>query len=357
MDSMMLRPRAVGLGVLATAARLVAKIIPAGHRTGQSENEPFGTHHQRALPVLTANELICWSRTAGVIEAIKAKTGFSKKHFTRSVLPLIKYYAELVQQLLAAGDRQCAPACPLLLQALRRVDVALAFRRGQYLPRGAAPEDIMRLEHRWTYAVFIAALLYDIDTVLVEIKITIYGPRINPPKAWIPSLGSMRECGATHYSFDVAFRRENDESTEDGFALSLFQRWLPGVAQQWLSSDHDLMTELAATLSGRPDSCSDAIQHIVSRAAAHSKAYSTKRKHAGPGVFDRMNSPNDPHRSPSCGSRDRTPQDANAQSMLSALGSASQDKTEAVPIVAEYLDDVDVCTVSQVKDRKPHHRT
>jgi hypothetical protein len=43
--------------------------------------------------------------------------------------------------------------------------------------------------------------------------------------------------------------------------------------------------------------------------------------------------------------------------MLSALGSASQDKTEAVPIVAEYLDDVDVCTVSQVKDRKPHHRT
>jgi hypothetical protein len=97
---------------------------------------------------------------------------------------------------------------------------ALDFRRGQILPRGAAPEVIGAQAHRWTYAVFVAALLHD--------------------------------------------------TRHEGLAVQLLNRFVPPLVLEWLAADPALMRELVAFLSGDDSAPAGAISELVLRAAGQS---------------------------------------------------------------------------------------
>jgi hypothetical protein len=95
--------------------------------------------------------------------------------------------------------------------------MALDHRRGQILPRNAPPEILGALAHRWTYAVFAAALLRDVGG----------GP--------------------------------SDDR------VRMFERWVPPIVQAWLDEHPPLIAELRAVLAGRADA-SSAIAELVERA-------------------------------------------------------------------------------------------
>ena len=97
---------------------------------------------------------------------------------------------------------------------------ALDFRRGQILPRGAAPEVIGAQAHRWTYAVFVAALLHD--------------------------------------------------TRHEGLAEQLLNRFVPPLVLEWLAADPALMRELVTFLSGDDSAPTGAISELVLRAAGQS---------------------------------------------------------------------------------------
>ncbi|MBI5900775.1 MAG: DNA-binding domain-containing protein, partial [Rhodocyclales bacterium] len=97
---------------------------------------------------------------------------------------------------------------------------ALDFRRGQILPRGAAPEVIGAQAHRWTYAVFVAALLHD--------------------------------------------------TRHEGLAEELLNRFVPPLVLEWLAADPVLMRELVTFLSGDDSAPTGAIGELVLRAAGQS---------------------------------------------------------------------------------------
>lgn len=101
-----------------------------------------------------------------------------------------------------------------LVTALRALD----YRRGQILPRNTPPETLGALAHRWTYAMFAAALLRDLDRDHVE--------------------ASMR----------------------------LFENCVPPDIQAWLGDDPALMMELRGVLTGTAD-LSSVIAELVERAA------------------------------------------------------------------------------------------
>jgi hypothetical protein len=101
-----------------------------------------------------------------------------------------------------------------LVTALRALD----HRRGQILPRNAPPEILGALAHRWTYAVFAAALLRDVGG----------GP--------------------------------SDDRVQ------MFERSVPPIVHAWLDEHPPLMAELRAVLAGSPDA-SSAIAELVERAA------------------------------------------------------------------------------------------
>ena len=259
-----------GLSLIAAGVWLIA----ASLRRTQTVAAPVLplplTSNQQELPVLSAAQLFEQTGTLGMLATIEGKCGFSREHFQRSVPPVLHAYAGFVQQLPAAESQRYAQPGGLLIRALEVVDLALTFRRGQILPGGAAPEDIMQLEHRWTYAVLVAALLHDIGKLIANLRVTLYGPDLAVPKIWTPLSGPMQECGAVRYSVDFASKGECDDQLHNKLPVFLFQQWVPVDVFRWLSADRELISELRATLFGEQACGSGAIKELVMRAVAES---------------------------------------------------------------------------------------
>ena len=169
-------------------------------------------------PVLSAQAIIDRSGTANLIVLLRVRMGFPAESFALAVRPLTEGYAEFVQLRPMPGfSRYGGPGGQLqrgLVTALRALD----HRRGQILPRNAPPEILGALAHRWTYAVFAAALLRDVG-------------------------GGQSDA-----------------------SVQIFERWVPPIVQAWLDEHPPLIAELRAVLVGRADA-SSAIAELVERAA------------------------------------------------------------------------------------------
>jgi len=169
-------------------------------------------------PTLCAQAIIDRSGTANLIVLLRVRMGFPAESFALAARPLIDGYAEFVQlRPIPGSGRYGGPGGQLqrgLVTALRALD----HRRGQILPRNAPPEVLRAVAHRWTYAVFAAALLRDVGV----------GP--------------------------------SDER------VRVFERWVPPIVHAWLAEHPPLMAELRAVLAGSGDA-SSAIAELVERAA------------------------------------------------------------------------------------------
>lgn len=288
------------------------------HETAAARAPAHAPDSER-LPVLPASELFELTGTEGLLATIQSKCGFSAEHFDLTVMPVLKAYAEFVQQLPAAGSRHGAQPGGLLIHDLEMADFALTFRRGQILPKGAAPEDIMRLEHRWTYAVFVAALTHDIGKHIAELRVMLYRQGARAAERWAPLSGTMAECGATRYSVESVGKDERETALDGKLAVFLYQRLIPADALCWLSNDHELIGELMAVLAAEQDRGSGAIRQLVLRAATESSK-----------------------RNLSTGSRmplDRAPHDAEVHARADQPVADRSEPNAPELVTEEYLDD------------------
>lgn len=168
---------------------------------------------RRPLPANTPLPL----RDEALVDLIRIKMGWAREVFEPVVRPVIEGYAAFVQGLPATESRPQAHAGARFTRALQVGSRALDFRRGQILPRGAAPEAIGAQAHRWTYAVFVAALLHD--------------------------------------------------ERHEALAVQLLNRLVPPLVLEWLAADAVLMGELVAFLAGDDSAPTGAISELVRRAA------------------------------------------------------------------------------------------
>jgi hypothetical protein len=179
-----------------------------------------GTLLRRPLP---ANTPQCLQDEA-LVDLIRIKMGFPSEVFEPVVRPVIEGYAAYLHGLTATESRpqahSGARSGARFTHALQVGSRALDFRRGQILPRGAAPEVIGAQAHRWTYAVFVAALLHD--------------------------------------------------TRHEGLAEQLLNRFVPPLVLEWLAADPALMRELVTFLSGDDSAPTGAIRELVRRAAGQS---------------------------------------------------------------------------------------
>lgn len=169
-------------------------------------------------PALTAKEVMERSGVANLVVLVRVRMGFPPETFALAAQPLIERYAEYVQLESVSGSLRYGGPGGRLHRGLAIALRALDHRRGQILPRNAPPETLGALAHRWTYAVFAAALLRDVGS---------------------------------EPSSDAARR---------------FEAWVPGLIQQWLGEDVALVAELRAVLADAADP-SSAIAELVERAA------------------------------------------------------------------------------------------
>lgn len=195
-------------------------------KTSQERRQEAVVAPDAELSVLGFQEFIDRTRSAILVELIRIKLGFPREVFERAVNPVIKGYAKFVQLSSASESEQHENPADLFTRSLEVASRALDYRRGQILPRGAAPEVIGAQAHRWTYAVFVAALLYDVG--------------------------------------------KNRVDADERLAVQLLDRLVPLSVLEWLAADPALMRELLAFLSRDSSARIGAISQLILRAAAES---------------------------------------------------------------------------------------
>jgi len=197
------------------------------------------------------------------ISQIRDRMGFDYAIFKNDCLPLIYQSAEWVQMLPASESHHHAQPGGLILHMLESATHALRLRQGYLLPVGAAPEEIPERKHRWTYAVFLAALLHDIGRPIADIQV-----KLKEGALWQPLAGSMLEQGVKQYRINFELKRR-DYELHKRLPIILFQRLVPAHVLTWLAQDANLMKELTSYLSG-DDSNAGAIKEIVTKADSES---------------------------------------------------------------------------------------
>ncbi|TDM05055.1 MAG: hypothetical protein C4K60_20225 [Ideonella sp. MAG2] len=201
------------------------------------------------VAVLCMDELVASSRTQGLLRGLEQRTRFSRAMFARDCLPVLEALADYVQMLPASECHHHAQPGGLWIHLLEVTDAALTFRAGIELPQGATTEERKRLEHRWTYGVFCAALLHDIGKPVTDLHVTLYAHEPRSGRPWAPLAGPMRAHGASHYSVEFVDASERDYQAHHKLGAMLLHQFVPARLIRWLSEEGDVLKQLLAYLS------------------------------------------------------------------------------------------------------------
>lgn len=217
-------------------------------------------------PVLAAERLLERTGASHVVEVMRTKVGFPRALFDSGVLPLVNAYAEFVQLLPALTPQRGDEPGGLLLHGSEAALAALDFRRGQILPRGAAPEAIGEQHHRWTYAVLVAALLHELERSLSDLRVLVRKAG-GEPQPWLPFTGTLGAREAASYRWERV--AAVDDGTSGNLALYLFDRIVPTGMIEWLSADAELVRELLRHLGDEPGAEKSVLRELAARGAAY----------------------------------------------------------------------------------------
>jgi hypothetical protein len=160
------------------------------------------------LAVIPGEHLIQYLNLDPIIQGCRDRMGFDTSIFGKDCQPVILQVAAWVQLLPASEAHHHAQPGGLLTHMMETAHYALRFRQGHLLPVGAPPEEIPEKKHRWTYAVFLAALLHDIGKPVADANVMLYKQERNAGR-WHPLAGSMVDQGATHYTLDFELPLKN----------------------------------------------------------------------------------------------------------------------------------------------------
>lgn len=184
-------------------------------------------------------------RTLGIdagFGALQKLTGLGQAHFDALYRPVLHNVAEAVQLLPASETHHHSRPGGLLLHTLEMAHTALKLRQGLKLPPGGRPEDIHAHKDRWTYALFIGAMLHDTGKAVANSRILLQdGTLITPHSGHIG-----KRYGGRPYSIGYAARDYKHHRVLSASCFNL----APEVGRAWLAEAPDILTPLTAYLSG-----------------------------------------------------------------------------------------------------------
>jgi integrating conjugative element relaxase (TIGR03760 family) len=220
------------------------------------------------IAVVGLERLVSDTKTSALLKSIDSRTKFSRNAFDRDCEPVLRAFAEFVQMLPASECHHHAQPGGLWTHALEVVDAALTFRNGMEIPPGMTTELRKKLEHRWTYAVFAAALLHDVGKPVSDLRVQIFAGDPTAGRRWAPLAGPMGTQGAQFYSVTFADPGERDYKAHQKLAAMLLHRFVPPNVIRWMSEESDVLQQLLAYLANEdPDGI---LGSIVKRADSDS---------------------------------------------------------------------------------------
>lgn len=230
----------------ANGRRAHVSIPDASHASPASE---IALAHGDHLPVLEAKTLIVRLQAGSLIDRIHDHSHASSDNFRRHYATVIDRFLEFAQLLPASESHHHAQPGGMALHTLETVQHSLQQRQGMMLPPGAPTEAQQRAQHRWTYAVFLAALLHDTGKAAHDLRIT-YGTAAGVSVVWNPLVGSLIELSAVRYQVGFAHAVTRNYAAHRRFPLILLPKFVPAPVLSWLAEEGTLLQELAEYLCG-----------------------------------------------------------------------------------------------------------
>lgn len=238
----------MGASLFAIGATVIYKTLSSSKDYNTPLLEPSNINSNTSeLAVMPGTQLFQYLKLQPMVESCRDRMGFDSSVFQKDCLSVLHQVADWVQLLPASESHHHAQPGGLLVHMIETTHFALRIRQGYLLPVGAAPEEIPARKHRWTYGVFISALLHDIGKPVADSMVTLYKNN-KPIGSWHPLAGSMSQQSASHYSLSFAINK--DYSLHQKLPIILLQRFVPTHVLSWLAQDKQLMSELTQYLSG-----------------------------------------------------------------------------------------------------------
>lgn len=172
------------------------------HKRGESQEKTAAVSPPSILPILSAEVLLETERRQQLLKVLPSLSQLPSKEYQGLYLRLIHYFAEFVQQLPETKSGYFPYAGGLLDHGLERAVRALALSRNYITSeeQGDTKEALLK-QAMLRYAVFTAALLYDLGRLTTKINVVICDADGRTVKPWYPYEGSMIGQG-THYKYE-----------------------------------------------------------------------------------------------------------------------------------------------------------
>lgn len=203
------------------------------------------------FPILTASELLSNERRQQLLKALPGLVQLPVKDFQANYTTLIHHFAEFVQSLPQTKDSYFSYSGGLLDHGLERAIRALTLSRSIIANQTGDPKELSHKQALLRYAVFSAALLFDVGFVTTKFGVDICDSVGDISMRWQPYQRAMVGMG-THYKFD--YEKQNWDFLR-GLVTPLVARQLMQINGEktlygfnWLSSDNEILETWLAML-------------------------------------------------------------------------------------------------------------
>jgi len=203
--------------------------------------------HKDPIPILQADQLLQTEKRQQVLADLRSLLSLPDEEFNYWFQSVIDNFAEFVQNLPETERSYYAGIGGMLDHALERASLSLFLCRTYLLPEDATLASVGENEMVWVYAVFTAALLFDVGKVAINHLVTLTDESGKTIKTWLPYAGPMTQEEASHYVF--GFSENHTEHMRWMITPLLARQILPAEGFNWIASDNDVLESWLALLS------------------------------------------------------------------------------------------------------------
>ena len=221
------------------------------------ENNQEVIKHPDATLIQSGNALLSNEKRQQHINAVKTLLNLPPKIFNTIYHQVIEQFAEFVQSLPETVHGAFSSEGGFLDHGIERASRAISLCVTYFFPEEKNLQNISSEQALWIYAVFTAALLYDLGKLAVKYDIKITRKNGSFIKKWLPYTSSMIAQGK-YYQFE--FVKENRDNLRRLVTPLLARQILQDATQHhdnsensgfnWLASNSDVLEAWLMLLSG-----------------------------------------------------------------------------------------------------------
>ena len=218
------------------------------------------------LPLMSGASVISSLGLESKINDIKLRSRAMNEHFNEAYyLPILRL-AEAAQLAPASEAYHHYELGGFIVHTLDVVEIALGERKNYMLPEGGTVEQQTTDEPKWTYAIFVCALLHDVGKLVTQHSLRLVGGgSYTPYSRYKDFVNPDNPNERSPYRYDVVFNKDRKYETHQYMGTAFLAEFFGHKELTWLAQDNLVFDSVVEYLSDHASELS-AVKRIVQKA-------------------------------------------------------------------------------------------